>query len=473
MNEENINGSAAIAASPVPKKPVRKHTERRVRLTDSFIRKLRPKDKPYSYGDSEVPGLRIYIEVSGTKTFYYAYKPENKKDWVRIKIGSFAILNVPQARNKAQHYATAILDGKDPVIAKRELKAENTLGELIKQFYKNRFNSNYGYKPNTIKVVKICFNAWVFKKSFDPGVLKVQEENPYSIQHKKLSQITKEDMKGLHNTIRIKAPFVANKVLKFLNVVFKYGVEIGELLKNPIKMKKKEWVRDKEDNRVLTENQRKTLLSIVLKTDGRNGRINYNYYKDKGLNLVACLIITWWLLTGRRNVSEGNKIKWGQISFYLKKITLEDSKVGPRTYNIGPRALKLLQTIKDERLTEGPLFWKEGTKDYVFPSYQFGKKSSRGEKCTKPYFASIRRTWARVLKMANIEYIPPKQCRHTFLTLLLDKSKNIMVVKKAAGHTNVKTTERYAKILDKEVVSGLEKMDQVEETESKVLEFKK
>ena len=134
MNEENINGSAAIAASPVPKKPVRKHTERRVRLTDSFIRKLRPKDKPYSYGDSEVPGLRIYIEVSGTKTFYYAYKPENKKDWVRIKIGSFAILNVPQARNKAQHYATAILDGKDPVIAKRELKAENTLGELIKQF---------------------------------------------------------------------------------------------------------------------------------------------------------------------------------------------------------------------------------------------------------------------------------------------------------------------------------------------------
>ena len=75
--------------------------------------------------------------------------------------------------------------------------------------------------------------------------------------------------------------------------------------------------------------------------------------------------------------------------------------------------------------------------------------------------------------MANIDYIPPKQCRHTFLTLLLDKSKNIMVVKKAAGHSNVKTTERYAKILDTEVVSGLEKMDQEQTKESKVLEFKK
>ena len=48
-----------------------------------------------------------------------------------------------------------------------------------------------------------------------------------------------------------------------------------------------------------------------------------------------------------------------------------------------------------------------------------------------------------------------------------------MVVKRAAGHTQVKTTNRYAKILDEDVVSGLEKMDQVEEGESKVLEFKK
>tara|TARA_B100001971_G_C17813715_1_gene345399 strand:- start:142 stop:348 length:207 start_codon:yes stop_codon:yes gene_type:complete len=50
-------------------KIVRKHAERRIKFTDTFIRKLRPLDRPYSYGDSEVPGLRIYVEVSGTKTF--------------------------------------------------------------------------------------------------------------------------------------------------------------------------------------------------------------------------------------------------------------------------------------------------------------------------------------------------------------------------------------------------------------------
>ena len=473
MHEENTNGSPAVAGSPVQEKKVIKHTERRVRLSDSYIRKLRSKAKRYSEGDSEVPGLRIYVEESGTKTFFYAYKPKNEKNWARVKIGNFSILNVPQARDKARHYATAILDGKDPVIAKRELKAEKDLEELIQQFYKNRFSNNYGYKAKTIKTVKTCFNVWLFKRSINPAVLKVQKENPYSIQHKKISHITKEDIKGLHNIIRIKSPAVANKVIKFLNVVFKYGVEVGELLKNPIKMKKKEWSPDNEDNRIITESQRENLLSIVLKTDGRTGKIHYNYYTEKSLNLVPCLIVAWWLLTGRRNISEGNKIKWKQISFPLKKISFEDSKVGAKTYNIGPNALKLLQLIHQERLTPGPLLWKEHTKDYVFPSYNYGKKNSKGEKCTKGYIGSVRRTWVRVLKMANIDYVPPKQCRHTFLTLLLDKSKNIMVVKKAAGHSNVKTTERYAKILDTEVVSGLEKMDQEEVKESKVLEFKK
>ena len=99
MNDEDTNGSAVVAASPVQKKKVRKHTERRVRLSDSYIRKLRPRPKRYSEGNSEVPGLRIYVEESGTKTFFYTYKPKNEKNWVRVKIGNFSILNVPQARN--------------------------------------------------------------------------------------------------------------------------------------------------------------------------------------------------------------------------------------------------------------------------------------------------------------------------------------------------------------------------------------
>ena len=117
--------------------------------------------------------------------------------------------------------------------------------------------------------------------------------------------------------------------------------------------------------------------------------------------------------------------------------------------------------------------WRPGTKEYVFPSNRYGMKNSLGEINKTPYVKDIRKTWARILKMINVEYMPPKQTRHTVLTHLLSSSKNIMVVKEAAGHKNLKTTMRYAKILNEDVVSALEKMDQVEEKKSEVLEFKK
>ena len=92
-DKKEDNGSLAVAR---PK--VRTHVERRVKLNDTFLKKQRPANKLRSIGDSELPGLRIYIQPSGSKIFYFAYKPQNQKNWVRYKIGNFNILNVKQLR---------------------------------------------------------------------------------------------------------------------------------------------------------------------------------------------------------------------------------------------------------------------------------------------------------------------------------------------------------------------------------------
>ena len=136
--------------------------------------------------------------------------------------------------------------------------------------------------------------------------------------------------------------------------------------------------------------------------------------------------------------------------------------------------MKILKVIYGERLTEGPLQWKPITQDYVFPSIYFGRKTNRGVVSKTPFLKRNTKTWVRVLKMAKVDYMPPKQSRHTYLTLLLKKTKNIMVVKEAAGHKQVKTTNRYVKVLNEDVVSGLEDLDREEEkTESQVIKFKK
>ena len=52
-------------------KQVRTHAERRVKLNNTFIKKLKPKEKLYSIGDSEMVGVRIYVQPSGSKKGYY------------------------------------------------------------------------------------------------------------------------------------------------------------------------------------------------------------------------------------------------------------------------------------------------------------------------------------------------------------------------------------------------------------------
>ena len=64
-------------------------------------------------------------------------------------------------------------------------------------------------------------------------------------------------------------------------------------------------------------------------------------------------------------------------------------------------------------------------------------------------------------------------CRHTYLTHALSKTKNILLVSKLAGHTQIKTTQRYAKILGEDVSDALDQIDSEAIESPKVVQFKK
>ena len=109
MKEENISGSLVDTRLPDQEQKVKTHAERRVKLNDTFIKKEPVKYKNgkkivSSIGDSEVPGLRIYINKCGSKRFYFCYKANNQKHTVGYPIGSFNIMNVPQARKYAADF---------------------------------------------------------------------------------------------------------------------------------------------------------------------------------------------------------------------------------------------------------------------------------------------------------------------------------------------------------------------------------
>ena len=49
---------------------MKKEIQERKKYTDAMIKKLQPKNQKYYVLDSEVIGLRIYVQISGDISFY-------------------------------------------------------------------------------------------------------------------------------------------------------------------------------------------------------------------------------------------------------------------------------------------------------------------------------------------------------------------------------------------------------------------
>ena len=71
----------------------------------------------------------------------------------------------------------------------------------------------------------------------------------------------------------------------------------------------------------------------------------------------------------------------------------------------------------------------------------------------------LRRMVKRVAEQAGIvKDIHPHSLRHTFATDLLRSTKNLRLVQKALGHSNIETTMIYAHIVDEELESAMKEL---------------
>jgi len=452
----------------------------RQKLTESFVASIEGKEKPQIFND-EIPGLKLLVSTilnkAGNrrnilptevgKSYYYFYRPKGHEK-KRLFLGTSKEISRAAAVRRMTEIKTKVFSGQDPFLIKQSLEKELTLGDLVKEFYKNRLNSNHGYKPKTITHVHNLLKVWVFQDTLDKNC---RACFTYDIQHKKISKVSKENIKSLHNAIGEKSPYSANRVTQYLKIIFNYAIEKGYYKnENPCKIKKKEMFDERENHTVLTKEQTQRLTSLCFKTDNRNEmpKLNEDHYKKHSLNMVISTGIVFALLSGKRQISEGFSLKWNQINEANKTITYQDSKVGHKTYKISKEVLELLQTIKRSRFLNSYNFNDE-RREYVFPSPFAGAKFK--------YITGFKSTWTKALKILNLPYMALKQCRHTFGTLLLSSSKNISVVQKAMGHTSSRTTMKYAQILDLDVENALDEFSLLEKDsdkeENKVIEFKK
>src|SRR5262245_10874213 len=82
----------------------------------------------------------------------------------------------------------------------------------------------------------------------------------------------------------------------------------------------------------------------------------------------------------------------------------------------------------------------------------------RGQRYPVTY-NGLRSHWRYVRKHAGVVDFRFHDLRHDFATKLLRETRNLKLVQKALNHASIKTTVRYAHVLDDEIADGMEALE--------------
>ncbi len=153
------------------------------------------------------------------------------------------------------------------------------------------------------------------------------------------------------------------------------------------------------------------------------------------------------LETGMRSHKEALSLRWDAIDFTNNVIRIRESKT-----RAGIRNIPLSARCKAELL-----HWRKllgGDSQFVFPNFRDPSQPAK----------DIRKTWARALKDAGIEYFWLYNLRHSYASRLSAAGVPDLFVAQMIGHASPGILQRYSKAIDEYRRDAVRKLEQMRET---------
>ena len=120
-------------------KSSQKRPPARHRLTDLYIRNLKPPTRTRVIWDEKQTGLGIQITPKGVKSFKVVYRFQHRPRWYNI--GRYGEVDLKEARRKAQEVLSEVEQpgkknpkGYDPQAEKMILRRGETLKQVAEQY---------------------------------------------------------------------------------------------------------------------------------------------------------------------------------------------------------------------------------------------------------------------------------------------------------------------------------------------------
>lgn len=410
-------------------------------LTHEIVRDAAPRAKRYVIWDGKRSGFGLRVGPSGEKIYVVKTRQGRgrfaEQRW--ITIGAAGVIKLSKARDEA-----------DTILAKGRVSQEPapqphvtyndalTISKLCDLWLEKAAHRRRGRGPlaGTLRNAKNIENdRGRIEAHVKPliGHFKVRELNRSKIEtyrdqvSRGETKLTKKG-KRLRGVSRIKGgEGTANRSLSLLSTILSFAVREEIIDRNPCFGIERS-VGDMRE-RFLSPEEFGKLGEVIARAE------------QEGAHPHGIAIIRLLALSGARK-SEIQNLTWGAVDLRTGFLRLPRSKTGPRLILITAAMRQVL-----EKLTRGE------DNDWVFPN---------AEK-TAPYDC-VPKMWNGIRQAAGLHDVRLHDLRHSAASFALMSGVGLEVIGKLLGHSDIKTTRRYAHLADVVVRAAAESTaDQIAE----------
>jgi len=350
--------------------------------------------------DTAIPGFILEVRSSGGKTYHLRYRDRYGKQR-QFKIGDARSITFDRARTRAQQVRSRVVLGESPIDERRTARAVPTLGEFIRGSYIPHIRLHRRNIQSTLSFLRLHVEPRF-------GDLR-------------LDQITPLMISGAHDELKRKgyALSMANKMPILLKTIYNLAIrlKVEGVAANPAQSVVPFTVNNAKE-RYLTPEETQRLRTVL----------------DEGSNRQFRHIVVLLLMTGCRK-RELLDARWEDVDLDRRMWRIPLSKSGrPRNVPLSAAAVELLRGLP--RWDRCP---------YVIPN----------PSTLKPY-GNLHYNWDRVRRAAGMPELRMHDLRHSFASNLVNSGRSIYEVGRLLGHTQMKTTQRYAHLSDATLMSAME-----------------
>lgn len=383
------------------------------KISKSIVDKAKPTTKEYLVQDSDIPGFALRVYPSGTKsyTFQYRFNGRTKK----IAIGKHGPMSPFKARQKAVELWNEVNDGKNPSGDRFEIGDGITISELCDLYLLEGCSHK---KPSTLATDKGRIKRHIkpLLGNFMASEISIDDANQFmnDIISGKTAVDQKTKTRGRARVTGGKG--TASRTVGLLGGIFSFAIQKGVRADNPVHSVKRP--KDRKMQRFLNHKELKVLFEFLSAPSALS------------LNLNSVPAIKLLLLTGCRK-SEILQMKWKYVDYENNYLMLPDSKTGEKKVPLNDQSLQVLEGLP--RIKGNP---------HVFAAANGG------------HFTGLQKCWEKIRTHLQMEDVRLHDLRHSFATILASQGASLLLIGKMLGHSDPKTTQIYAHLVDKEALAA-------------------